>query len=119
MDLVPYVAAAQEYLASHPAYDAVGGFVLGGLAANPLTCADLMFATISKIPPLKWVVVKNWAAIDAFLDRFQERFAKDIKDDATPIVLTPPVEPAVKPCPPQGESNMAGGLPPVIPPTQS
>ncbi len=79
MDIVPYVAAAQAFVGSHPLADTALGFVFGGLAANPLLCADLTFAAVEKVPPLRYLITKNWPAISAFLDRFQERFAQDVK----------------------------------------
>lgn len=85
MDIVPYVAAAQEFVISHPFADTVAGFIAGGLAANPITCADLTFRVVDKIPPLRYIIKSNWPEINLFIDRFQEKFGADVSAPDKPV----------------------------------
>ncbi len=84
MDIVPWVASAQTFLASHPALDAAGGAFLGMLASHPLQCADAVCKVVEKIPGAKPLLRKNWPAIKDFLDKFEERFGTDLATDDAP-----------------------------------
>lgn len=84
MDIVPYVASAQQFVIDHPLADAVAAFSFGLLAANPIACAELAFRVVDKIPPLRYVIKANWPAISSFIDRFQEKFGTDISAPEEP-----------------------------------
>lgn len=83
MDVVPYVAAAQDFFNNHPGADATAAFLAGGMAGNPIACANLAFKVVDKIPPLRYLVTQNWPAISDFIDKFQERFGADVAVAAT------------------------------------
>ena len=93
MDIVPYVAALQTYVQTHPLADSVASFIAGGLAANPSLCANMAFKMIDKIPPLRWVITSNWPKISRFIDRFQDQFGKDVEASNKEAVTGAPPAP--------------------------
>lgn len=80
MELVPYVAAAEAFLRTHPGIDTCGGMFLAVLGSHPFECADAVAGFVAKVPPLKYLLKKNWPAIKEFLDKFEERFGADLQD---------------------------------------
>lgn len=94
MDIVPYVAAAQEYLGSHPGVDTCIGAFVAVLGAHPLQCADAAASLTAKIPPLRFLLKKNWPAIKDFLDKFEGRFGEDLASEPEQPAALPPAAPA-------------------------
>lgn len=116
MDLVPYVSAAQDFLSVHPGYDAALGAFMAVLGSHPLQCADVASGIVARIPPLRYLLKRNWPEIKDFMDKFEDRFGANLADDAPPAPPNPLITGGTKPCPPPAEGNMAGA--PAIHPSQ-
>ncbi len=91
MDIVPYVAAAQDFIATHPGLDTCAGMFVAVLGSHPLQCADAVAGLVAKVPPLRLILKKNWPAIKEFLDKFEERFGSDL--DEAPAAAAPSAPP--------------------------
>lgn len=92
MDIVPYVAAAQEYVQTHPTSTFLMGIGVGWSASNGASLAIGCFNVLMKFPPFRLYILADPKRAKDAINTVEEALDKAI-DDAAKTSVPPPVSP--------------------------
>ena len=93
MDIVPAVAAAQDYLGSHPWATFALGSAAGYAASNVPQMTSMAFKVAMRFPPFKAAILANPKRAKEVIDLIEKELDREI-DEAAGIKGDSPAPPA-------------------------